>query len=133
MGIKSEFPNGNVLTNRYSGVEKKTQLTPRMFEQDAQKDEIRDDITNGITIESLLDPNFKDEKADYCLTLSIRYETNMGESMSVIGDIEELGNWKNFKCEMTWTEGHVWVLKDLNIKQKSSFNYKYVLMKNGKP
>jgi len=53
--------------------------------------------------------------------------------MSIIGDIEELGNWKNFKCQMTWTEGHVWVLRDLPIKEKSIFNYKYVLMKDGKP
>ena len=85
-----------------------------MYEE-GPKNEIRDDITNGITIESILDPNFKDEKSEYCLTLRIKYETNLGESVSIIGDIEELGNWKNFKCEMTWTEGHVWVLQDLPI------------------
>lgn len=134
LGIKSEFPNGKVLTNqtRYSVAEKNTQQTPRMYEQ-PKNNEIRDDITNGITIESILDPNFKDEKSDYNLTLRIKYETNLGESMSIIGDIEELGNWKNFKCHMTWTEGHVWVLRDLPIKEKSIFNYKYVLMKDGKP
>lgn len=111
---------------------KKTENTPRMNEN-KQRNEIPDDITNGITIESILDPTYKEDKSDYMLTLSIRYETNLGQSMSIIGDIEELGNWKNFKCEMTWTDGHVWVLRDLPIRSKSIFNYKYVLMKDGKP
>ena len=45
MGVKSEYPSGKLLTDARFGqgstIEKKTELTPRM----AQQDEIRDDIT----------------------------------------------------------------------------------------
>ena len=47
--------------------------------------------------------------------------------------MEELGNWKTFNCQMTWTEGHIWVLKDLLVTSKSHFGYKYVLMEGAKP
>jgi hypothetical protein len=95
--------------------------------------EIRDDITNGITIESLLDPNHvEDDTSSYKLTLRIKFQTSMGESLAVVGDIKELGCWNQF-ADMQWTEGHVWVLKNLAISSKSYFSYKYVLMKDGKP
>lgn len=92
-----------------------------------------DDVTNGITIESILDPNFSKEKTAFNLTMRIKYQTNMGESLCVIGNIEEFGAWKNFKMRMKWTEGHVWVLENLSIKSKPYFQYKYVLMKDDEP
>ena len=66
-------------------------------------------------------------------TFKIKFETQLGESLCVIGEIEELGSWKNFVGKMKWTEGHIWVLEDLMIKSKSFFSYKYVLMKNEQP
>ena len=90
-------------------------------------------MTNGITLESILDPNFTGEKSLFNLTLRIKYQTNMGESLCVIGDIKELGAWKNFKSRMKWTDGHVWVLDNLVVKSKAVFYYKYVLMLDDKP
>ena len=57
----------------------------------------------------------------------------MGESLCVIGDIDELGKWSDFKCHMKWTEGHIWVCDTLVIQDKPQFSYKYVLMKDGQP
>ena len=38
-------------------------------------------------------------KMKFSLKLSIQYETQIGEYLAVIGNIEELGNWTNFnKC-----------------------------------
>lgn len=91
------------------------------------------DFTKGITIESILDPNFAQEKTSYYLTLRIKYQTALGESLCVVGEIEELGSWKNFDAKMKWTEGHIWVLENLFVKSKQFFMYKYVLMKNDKP
>lgn len=96
-------------------------------------DPVIDDFAHGLTIESILDPNFADEKSSYCLTLRIMYQTSLGESLCVVGDIEELGQWKQFTCQMKWTEGHVWVLENLLVKSKPFFNYKYVLLKDDKP
>ena len=69
----------------------------------------------------------------YSLRLSIQYETQIGEYLAVIGNIEELGNWTNFnKCQIKWTEGHNWVTDNLVISSKSHFLYKYVIMEHGK-
>ena len=52
----------------------------------------QEDMTHGITIESILDPNHKNEsKSGYILTMRIKYKTAMGESLCVVGDITELG------------------------------------------
>ena len=56
----------------------------------------------------------------------------MGQSLCIIGNIPELGNWKEYKANMKWTEGHVWVLEDLSINVQY-FQYKYVVLSNGKP
>jgi hypothetical protein len=55
-----------------------------------------------------------------------------GEFLWVLGDIEEMGRWKEHKCRMTWTTDHVWEIKDVTITSRSFFNYKYVLEKDGK-
>jgi hypothetical protein len=46
----------------------------------------------------------------FSLDLSIYYQTKLGESLAVIGAIEELGCWKIIKKHMKWSEGHIWVL-----------------------
>lgn len=49
-----------------------------------------------------------------------------------MGSIEELGNWKEFKCPMVWNEGHIWEAQDIEIKSARIFQYKYVIVENGK-
>jgi hypothetical protein len=68
----------------------------------------------------------------YSLTLKIHMETKMGESMSVVGSLNELGRWKNFNvAKMKWTEGHIWVINMVLPKQSTVFMYKYVKVVNG--
>jgi hypothetical protein len=90
-------------------------------------------MTHGITLESILDPNFKDTQSAYVLTLRIKYQTDPGESLCVVGDNQELGQWKSFNATMKWTEGHIWMLDNIMIQTKPFFSYKYVLMKDNKP
>ena len=64
----------------------------------------------------------------------MRYETSFGESLCVVGNIAAIGNWKEFKAHMKWTEGHIWELKNLDIEAKDAvFQYKYVVLNHGKP
>lgn len=60
------------------------------------------------------------------------YKTELGQSLCVIGNIDQLGNWKQFKANMKWTEGHVWVLQNVPISVPY-FQYKYVVMNHGQP
>lgn len=68
----------------------------------------------------------------YSLSLKIFYETIPGESICVVGSIPELGTWKELKCHMTWTEGHIWVIDKPIVTNQPFFSYKYVLMDNDK-
>lgn len=45
-----------------------------------------------------------------------------------MGSIEELGNWEEFKCGMTWTKDHYWITEDLRINSSSHFQYKYAVV-----
>ena len=56
----------------------------------------------------------------------------MGEYLAVVGNLKELGSWKDFhKVKLRWTEGHIWVTEGLVISSASHFLYKYVIMQDG--
>ena len=51
------------------------------------------------------------QNESYSLTLKIKMETKFGQSMSLVGSLDQLGKWKDFKvAKMKWTEGHIWVI-----------------------
>ena len=53
--------------------------------------------------------------------------------MAVVGNIGELGNWKDFTAvKMVWSEGHFWQSENLVVSSASHFLYKYVIMNDGK-
>ena len=48
--------------------------------------------------------------------LTLNYRTNFGESIVLVGNSDEFGNWdmKN-PCKLTWSEGNNWYI-NLNAK-----------------
>jgi hypothetical protein len=44
----------------------------------------------------------------YHVNFKVFYQTIPGESICVLGSIPELGSWKELKCHLKWTEGHIW-------------------------
>jgi hypothetical protein len=64
----------------------------------------------------------------YSVSLSVMHETIVGENLCVLGSIPELGMWKEFKCKMVWTEGHVWRTVNPLITSEPAFRYKYALL-----
>jgi len=68
------------------------------------------------------------QQKHFNLTFKVHYKTDFGESLQVVGSIEELGAWKDYKCPMTWSEGHIWVSETMSITSCSHFMYKYVVM-----
>ena len=70
---------------------------------------------------------------NYSVTFKIGYKTDFGQSLCVVGSTSELGNWKQFRAHMKWTDGHVWTLCDVPIRNVQHFQYKYVVLKDGKP
>jgi len=60
---------------------------------------------------------------------SIKYETEYGQSLYIMGSIPELGSWKDYKVKLKWTEGHIWTCA-LSLPQQP-FEYKYVVYNQG--
>jgi protein-tyrosine phosphatase len=56
---------------------------------------------------------------------SVSYKTEYGQNVYVMGSLSELGNWKEYRAKLKWTEGHIWTCA-LSLPQQP-FEYKYVV------
>lgn len=57
--------------------------------------------------------------------LRVNYATKIGETLRIVGNTEELGNWNAYKApRMAWSEGNYW---NLDVKLPAKFEYKYVV------
>jgi hypothetical protein len=62
------------------------------------------------------------------VTFKVNYKTEFGECISLIGETEKTGNWKDFsKSMMKWTDGDWWELS-LELDPREPFMYKYVVI-----
>ena len=61
----------------------------------------------------------------------IKYDTFLGQNISIIGSIDKLGNWnENRALNMTWNEGNIWKT-NFDYDNLTNFEYKFVFMENG--
>ena len=61
----------------------------------------------------------------------IKYDTFLGQNISIIGSIDKLGNWnENRALNMTWNEGNIWKT-NFDFDNLTNFEYKFVFMENG--
>lgn len=72
--------------------------------------------------------------SEYLVKFEVPYKTEMGQSLCIVGSIQELGRWKEFKCHMKWNEGHVWSISGVKVPSSEEvFQYKYVVLNNNHP
>ena len=83
--------------------------------------------------EPLLNPkkninySFKLQKINFV----IKFDTFIGQSISIIGSIDKLGNWDEYKAlNMNWTEGNIWKA-NIEYNDNKGFEYKFIFMENG--
>ena len=72
---------------------------------------------------------FKIEK----ITFQMKYNTQMGEDLAVIGSINELGTWNQSQAlKMGWNDGNIWkgtlLFSDSNV---IDFEYKFIFISKG--
>ena len=66
------------------------------------------------------------------IIFEMKYQTQIGQELGVIGSLEKLGNWNQDKAlSMGWTEGNVWT-KEIVYDGKTDFEYKYIFVAGGK-
>ena len=66
----------------------------------------------------------------YQITFRVHKEVNYGETLCVLGSIPELGNWKEFKHHMKWSEGNIWESITPLSTHSFYFQYKYTLLED---
>ena len=72
-------------------------------------------------------PIFKVKK----IFFEVKFETRMGQRISVIGSIDKLGNWNESKAlNMNWNEGNIWKA-NMEFENIKGFEYKFIFMENG--
>ena len=61
----------------------------------------------------------------------MKYDTQMGENIAVIGSIDRLGNWDTSRVlNLKWNEGNVWGAS-LDYNEINDFEYKFIFVKDG--
>ena len=65
------------------------------------------------------------------INFEIKFDTFIGQSISIIGSIDKLGNWDECKAlNMNWTEGNIWKA-NIEYDDNKGFEYKFIFMENG--
>ena len=67
----------------------------------------------------------------YKVYFSVKYGVKFGQSISLIGDKEQLGQWKTPKVNLSWSKGNIWVLNDPVKLDSPKFCFKYVVVEGG--
>ena len=84
------------------------------------------DLSKSVVLSNI--HNLKEFRLD-TINFEIKYDTKMGESLSIIGSLNELGSWKQKKAlKMKWNEGNIWKVSlkfNNNIKD---FEYKFIVI-----
>ena len=62
----------------------------------------------------------------YSVKFSIKFQTQLGENIFILGNIKELGNWKETKFRLKWSEGHIWKGKIEIPNEVAFFSFKFV-------
>ena len=65
------------------------------------------------------------------IKFEIKFDTKLGENISVIGSIDKLGNWDTSRAlHLDWNEKNIWV-GSFDYNDTSEFEYKFILVDNG--
>ena len=69
------------------------------------------------------------------INFEIKHDTEIGETLGIIGSLNELGLWKESKAlKMVWNMGNIWTIS-LNLNNYNNainFEYKFIILANGK-
>jgi len=63
---------------------------------------------------------------EYTLKFSMKYQTLPGQNIYILGNLDNLGNWKNKIFKLKWTNGHIWKGELSLNRDIESFEYKFV-------
>ena len=68
------------------------------------------------------------------IVFQMKYNTQPGEDLGVIGSISELGSWdQNRALRMNWNDGNIWKASiNYDFSREKEFEFKYIFIENGR-
>jgi len=68
------------------------------------------------------------------ITFQMKYNTQPGEDLGVIGSIPELGSWdQNRALRMNWNDGNIWKATiNYDFGREKEFEFKFIFIENGR-
>jgi len=87
-----------------------------------------DDMKKGeyLVMPSPIDPK---KGGFFTVEFSVQYHTNFGEIVFIVGNIPEIGSWKEGLAKrMEWTDGGLWKLQVTFPSASIPIEYKYVML-----
>ena len=68
------------------------------------------------------------------IIFQMKYNTQPGEDLGVIGSISELGSWdQNRALRMNWNDGNIWKANiNYDFGKEKEFEFKYIFIENGR-
>ena len=68
------------------------------------------------------------------ILFQMKYNTQPGEDLGVIGSIPELGNWdQNRALRMNWNDGNIWKANiNYDFGREKEFEFKFIFIENGR-
>ena len=72
-----------------------------------------------------------DSKEDFTtFIIKIKYETNPGEEICILGEHKDFGRWRKAKFKLKWTEGHIWRAEYNLLNSIDFIPFKFVCVSN---
>jgi hypothetical protein len=67
------------------------------------------------------------------IIFQMKYNTQPGEDLGVIGSISELGSWdQNRALRMNWNDGNIWKANiNYNFEREKEYEFKFIFIENG--
>ena len=82
----------------------------------------------NFSVQSYLNKEIKIEKIEF----EMKYQTQMGQELGVLGSMPELGSWNQDKAKrMQWNEWNIWRII-IEYNEEKDFEYKYIFVVNNK-
>ena len=146
---KEETKNQNKAKNKNINIKKKKKLIKEKEDNNNPKNIINNNINNNVYFNQenyniyknnniyeskpksiITKKEFKIKK----ITFQMKYNTQPGEDLGVIGSISELGSWdQNRALRMNWNDGNIWKASiNYDFSREKEFEFKYIFIENGR-
>jgi len=88
-------------------------------------------LTNTISNNNITPSNNNNNNKIEKIVFEMKYQTQMGQELGILGNLNELGNWNQDNAlRMQWTDGNIWK-KEIE-GENDNIEYKFIFIVNNR-